>query len=87
MFGGKEEIVTLEFENHFIGVVMDRFGKDISVRKKDAQHFYVRVQVALSGQFYGWMTGLGVGAKITAPADVVEEYRGYLHDVSSQYNL
>lgn len=85
MYGGKEEIVTLEFENHFIGVVMDRFGKDIPVRKKDAQHFSVRVQVALSGQFYGWLTGLGAGAKITAPADVVEEYRGYLHDVIEQY--
>lgn len=85
MFGGKEEIVTLEFENHFIGVVMDRFGKDIPVRKKDAQHFSVRVQVALSGQFYGWLTGLGAGAKITAPAEVVEGYRCYLHGVIGQY--
>lgn len=85
MFGGKEEIVTLEFENHFIGVVMDRFGKDIPVRKKDAQHFSVRVQVALSGQFYGWLTGLGAGAKITAPAGVVEGYRCYLHGVIGQY--
>ena len=86
MFGGQEEIVTLEFENHFIGVVLDRFGKEVPVRKKDAQHFSVRVQVALSGQFYGWLTGLGAGAKITAPAGVVEEYRDYLQDVIGQYN-
>lgn len=86
MFGGQEEIVTLEFENHFIGVVLDRFGKEVPVRKRDAQHFSVRVQVALSGQFYGWLTGLGAGAKITAPAGVVEEYRDYLQDVIGQYN-
>ena len=85
MYGGREEIVTLEFENRFIGVVLDRFGKEVSVRKRDAQHFSVRVQVALSGQFYGWLTGLGAGAKITAPADVVEEYRGHLQEVIAQY--
>lgn len=86
MFGGQEEIVTLEFENHFIGVVLDRFGKEVPIRKRDAQHFSVRVQVALSGQFYGWLTGLGEGAKITAPAGVVEEYRDYLQEVIGQYN-
>lgn len=85
MFGGREEIVTLEFENRFIGVVLDRFGKEVSVRKRDEEHFSVRVQVALSGQFYGWMTGLGAGAMITAPADVVEEYKKYLQQVEEQY--
>ena len=85
MYGGKEEIVTLEFENRFIGVVLDRFGKEISVRPRDAQHFSVRVQVALSGQFFGWLTGLGAGAKITAPTAVVEEYRSYLQGVVGQY--
>ena len=85
MYSGREEIVTLEFENRFVGVVLDRFGKEVSVRKRDAEHFSVRVQVALSGQFYGWLTGLGAGSKITAPAEVVEEYRGYLQDVVEQY--
>lgn len=85
MFGGREEVVTLEFENRFIGVVLDRFGKEVSVRKRDTEHFSVRVQVALSGQFYGWLTGLGAGAKITAPSDVVEEYSTYLQDVIQQY--
>ena len=85
MYGGKEEIVTLEFENRFIGVVLDRFGKEIPVRPRDEQHFSVRVQVALSGQFFGWLTGLGTGAKITAPAAVVEEYRSYLREVVGQY--
>ena len=85
MYGGREEIVTLEFENRFIGVVLDRFGKEVSIRKRDGEHFSVRVQVALSGQFYGWLTGLGAGAKIIAPTEVVEEYRNYLQDAMSQY--
>ena len=85
MFGGKEEIVTLEFENRLIGVVLDRFGKEVSIRIKDQEHFSVRVKVALSGQFYGWMTGLGAGAKIAAPADVVNEYCSYVRQVMDAY--
>lgn len=84
MFGGREEVVTLAFENRFIGVVMDRFGKDAPIRKRDDEHFSVRIQVALSGQFYGWLTGLGLGAEIIAPADVVTEYSEYLDRVAQQ---
>ena len=85
MYGGREEVVTLEFENRFVGVVLDRFGKEVSVRKRDGEHFSVRVQVALSGQFYGWLTGLGAGAKIIAPAEIVGEYYDYLSEVVGQY--
>ena len=85
MYGGREEVVTLEFENRYIGVVLDRFGKEASVRRIDAEHFAVRVQVALSGQFFGWLTGLCAGAKVTAPGEVVSAYLAYLHAVSEQY--
>lgn len=86
MFGGREEIVTLEFESRFIGVVIDRFGKEVPVRPRGQDHFSVRVQVALSGQFYGWLTGLGAGAKIIAPTEIVEEYRSYLRKELAQYD-
>ncbi|MEG1546817.1 MAG: WYL domain-containing protein, partial [Bacteroides sp.] len=32
MFGGEEMAVTIEFANHLIGVVMDKFGKDVRVK-------------------------------------------------------
>ena len=35
MFGGEAERLTLEFSNSLIGVVIDRFGKDIPIRKTD----------------------------------------------------
>lgn len=81
MYGGREEIVTLQFSNALVGVVLDRFGKDIDIRKRDESHFSVRVKVALSGQFYGWITGIGPEAKIIAPVGVVEEYKKYLEDI------
>ncbi len=85
MFGGQEETVTLLLENHLIGVMMDRFGRDISIRKRDEEHFSARVTVAVSGQFFGWLTGLGQGACLTAPAGIVEQYREYLRKIADNY--
>lgn len=86
MYGGREETVTLVFENRLIGVVMDRFGKEAAIRKRDEEHFSVRVRVALSGQFFGWLTGLGTGAGIVAPGDIVKEYREYLERIIERYD-
>lgn len=85
MYGGKEEIVTLLFENNLIGVVMDRFGKEVSIRTRDSGHFSARVNVAVSGQFFGWLTGLGTGAEILAPESVAEAYRKHLRETLAQY--
>ena len=85
MFGGREETVTLLLENQLICVVMDRFGKEATIRKRDETHFSARVTVAVSGQFFGWLTGLGQGACLIAPSDIVEQYRQYLRDIAENY--
>lgn len=85
MYGGEEETVTLEFENRLIGVVIDRFGKEVPVRKRDENYFTVRVKVAVSGQFFGWLTGLGAGAKILSPEKIAGDYREHLERTLAQY--
>ena len=85
MFGGTEEMVTLQFYNRFAGVVLDRFGKDVDIRKRDEEHFSVRVKVAVSGQFFGWITGLGTGAEIIAPEEVQKYYLAYMKELVRQY--
>lgn len=85
MYGGEEETVTLLMENHLIGVVMDRFGKEALVRKRDDDHFSVRVTVALSSQFFGWLTGLGAGAVIIAPEGIAKQYKEYLQGIMQNY--
>ena len=87
MYGGQEEVVTLEFENRLIGVVIDRFGKEVSVRPMENGRFRVRVKIAVSGQFYGWLTGLGSGAGILAPQNVAEDYSRYLADILDRYRI
>jgi len=85
MFGGEEQELRLEFENRFVGVVIDRFGKDAAIRKKDETHFAVRVKVVVSPQFFGWLSGLGTGAKIVTPKVVQQEYKQFLWELLKQY--
>ena len=85
MFGGREETIRLLFENHFVGVVMDRFGQDVAIRKQDEEHFTVSVKVNVSNQFFGWLTGLGAGAEIAAPESVRAEYRDFLKKTLENY--
>lgn len=78
MFAGQEEMVTLQFPNYLTGVVLDRFGKDVSLRPVDGEHFQVRANVAVSGQFFGWLAGIGSGVKILGPERVRGEYGRWL---------
>ncbi len=85
MFGGEEQELRMEFENRFVGVVIDRFGKDVVIRKADETHFIVRVNVVVSPQFFGWLSGLGIGAKIVTPNAVRQEYKQFLQELLEQY--
>lgn len=86
MFGGHEETLNLEFENHFVGVVIDHFGKDVMILKKDEEHFTVSVHVNISSQFFGWLAGLGSGVVITSPASVRKEYMNFLKRALENYH-
>lgn len=85
MFGGEEEALRIRFQNKYIGVVIDRFGKDVPVRPDGEDHFIARVEAAVSEQFFGWVTGLGTGVEILSPAHVVEAFREFLKDISGIY--
>ena len=81
MFGGREEIVTLEFPERLIGLLIDRFGKEISIRKGENDCFLGRVRLKISGQFFGWLTGIGKEIRIASPESVREEYKTWLEEI------
>ena len=86
MFGGVEETLRIRFHNKYIGVVIDRFGKDVSVRPDGEQHFIARVAVAVSEPFFGWLTGLGKNVKILSPAHVADAYLNLLREITESYD-
>ncbi len=78
MFGGEEQSVTLRCTNRMAGIILDRFGQEITLFPEGDSHFTVRVPVVVSPPFYAWVTGLDNEVHITAPAAVAEGYRQYL---------
>lgn len=85
MFDGEEELVTLRFDNNLAGVVIDRFGREITFFTLDDNHFEVKVRVAVSRQFFGWLIALGAGVEVTGPECVIEKIRKIGEEIGNKY--
>lgn len=85
MYGGEEEWVRIECENSFAGVMIDRFGKDVSMIRLDDKRFVVNVEVAVSRQFLAWIIGLGEGVMLVGPDNVVEMMNDEIERLVKQY--
>ena len=83
MFSGREARVRLRCRNHFVNVMLDRFGQEAMLIPDGEEHFVLTVDAVVSPQFYGWLFGLGHEVQLTAPGWAVEEYRGMLAQVLS----
>lgn len=81
MYAGQGETVTMSFSSRLTGVVIDRFGKEVMIRPLANDRFQARVNVAVSGQFFGWLAGLGRDAQIIRPESVKEQYREWLTEI------
>ena len=86
MYSGEEETVTMRFPNRLVGVVLDRFGKEADIRPMEDDTFRIRARVAVSGQFFGWLSGIGPEAEIVAPEQTREQYRHWLAEILDRLN-
>lgn len=80
MFGGEEELVTLRLQKDLIGVILDRFGREIPVLRDGDDAFRITVPVSVSPQFFGWLASLGHSAVLLAPQSAREAYSSYLRE-------
>ena len=85
MFVGKEHMVKLECDNSLVGVIIDRFGKDVNIKKLDEWHFTANVKVSVSRQFLAWVISLGEGIKIAGPETVLVQIRKEVERLCRQY--
>lgn len=85
MFGGESRSITLRCANRMAGIILDRFGREVSLIPDGDDHFTVRVSVVPSPLFFSWLSGFGTDIRMIAPADTVEEYRAYLRDILAGY--
>lgn len=85
MYGGDEEEVKLRFRNNLIGVVVDRFGKDVFLSQDGNDGFTISVKVMASPQFFAWVFGLGEDVRILSPPGVVKQFKKHAKKVMKQY--
>jgi predicted DNA-binding transcriptional regulator YafY len=80
MFAGEEADVVLDCDASLIGVIVDRFGADVSVHP-EGDRFRAFVKVAVSEQFFGWVAALGGAVRIVSPQPVKEQFLALLDRV------
>lgn len=85
MFGGNVEKIKLQVDSDLIGVITDRFGKNIIIKKINDNYFEVIVEIAVSPQFYGWVTSFSGKIKIISPENIVSDFKNHLKKVAEFY--
>ena len=85
MYGGETETVTLEFENHLLSTVIDRFGEKVICHQNSDHSFYINTEVQISPTFWGWLFKFGSEARVIAPENVVELAKKQLESIRQRY--
>lgn len=85
MFSGEEQMLDIRVPKRLLGVFVDRFGNEISVRKASEEEYIIHIAVIISEPFFGWLTGLGKDVIIKSPQKVVRDYQDYLKKILEGY--
>lgn len=74
MFSGTAEKVTLDFSDNLIGVMYDKFGESIKIKRKKGNRCQAKVEIQVSPVFFGWLFQFGYQMKIKSPQSVIQQY-------------
>ena len=86
MYSDEEMLVTLHFHKSLCGVMVDRFGKDVTFFKTNTPEIIqISVNVNLSNNFLGWIMCFGNRIKIVAPEAAVKKMVQLSGDVLKMY--
>ena len=85
MYRGEETLVTIRCKNSLSGVMIDRFGREVSIFKRGDGCFDLNVKVAISPVFLSWLMIFGNDLEVISPASVREELSGLAKKVLEKY--
>ena len=85
MYGGEAENVRILADNSLAGVVLDRFGTDVTILNH-GDSFEFCTKVMISPTFYSWVLGFGGKMKILSPEYVAQECASIAEEVLARYN-
>ena len=70
MYDGDIESVTLKCKNSMANVIIDQFGRNVTLKPAEDGYFTVNVDVAVSSQFLSWVIALEGDVIIQGPESV-----------------
>ena len=85
MYGGREELVTLECRERLAGAMIDRFGMDPVFIKTDFG-FKFSIRVMVSPNFFSWVLEFGTDMRVLAPESVKEDFLLNLREIAENYS-
>lgn len=84
MYGGEAMNVRILADNSLAGVVIDRFGTDVTILNH-GDKFEFCTKVMISPTFYSWVLGFGNKMKILSPDSVAKEAEEIARQVLEVY--
>jgi len=86
MYGDVEMLVAMEFHRSLCGVMIDRFGKDVTFFKTaDPDMIRITVNVNVGPNFLGWVMCFGGRVKIISPDAAVKKISELARDMLKIY--
>jgi len=85
MYGGEPICARLGFDNSLVNVVLDYFGKDITLIPKDNDWFDIVVDVSVSPVFLAWIFQFGNRAEIQSPDSLIDAMKKLLDENAQNY--
>lgn len=85
MFSGEIKDVKILCENSLVNAVIDRFGRDVLIRKETDTHFVATLKVSQSPTFFAWVFTFGDKMKIISPSDTAKEFKNTINKVKGIY--
>ena len=86
MYGGREELVTLEVRERLAGVIIDRFGSSLAFIKTDFG-FRVSLKVMVSPTFFAWVMSFGADMKIISPEEIKNTFISTVDSIRKNYDI
>lgn len=75
MYSGEKSNIAVEFDNHLINVVIDRFGLNASIKPMDDKKFLLEFEGIVSQGLVRWLLTWGADAKAIHPEKLVDDMK------------
>lgn len=85
MFAGDEEWIKIKFHNQLINVIIDKFGKNVDIKKQDEDHFILSTKARISGGLVNWILSFGSKAKVISPVSLSDTVKQEIANMNKLY--